>query len=271
MSDREVYPNAPLRLVTAEFRFPLSPTLSGPTALATVAEDIGSRLPIVEPTAQTVQAFGGPPTPPSFHSEGYRFLSRDRMASVIVTPNRVAIETTAYEHWEGFRDSLIAPTLTSVGDRLRAIAGIERVGLRYIDEIRVPEEIGQLAEWRAWVATELVAPSTVSKFPSKSMKGRIHFQTGNSREILLNFGAMQGHAVNDTGSLNLPSPAGEGPFFLLDIDSFWTGQRELAPFDSNEAIQLADSLHAPVRALFESCITEKLRNEVLRHRRGGGR
>src|SRR5438128_913392 len=55
MSSREVYPNAPLRLVTAEFRFPLSPTLAGGDLLSALSKVLGGVLPIIEPVPQGLQ------------------------------------------------------------------------------------------------------------------------------------------------------------------------------------------------------------------------
>lgn len=52
MADHEVYPNAPLRLVTAEYRFPHSPALAEPHVDARLAECLGSGLPIIEPLEQ---------------------------------------------------------------------------------------------------------------------------------------------------------------------------------------------------------------------------
>ena len=52
MADHEVYPNAPLRLVTAEYRFPHSPALAEPHVDARLAERLGSGLPIIEPLEQ---------------------------------------------------------------------------------------------------------------------------------------------------------------------------------------------------------------------------
>lgn len=269
MSDREVYPNAPLRLVTVEYRFPLSPVLASEDALSRLAEGLGDDLPIVEPAAPTVQlSIGGTAALPAISPEGFRFLSRERTVSVTVQPQRLAIETTAYRHWEDFRDRYVKPALKVTGVDMGAIAGVERVGLRYIDEIRVAIRVEQLEDWRGWVSDDLLAPlGVVRPHGTETMQGRIHIKTGPEEEALLTYGALTGHVVDDTGVLNLPFGAGEGPFFLLDIDSFWTSQRKLDEFDLLTAVDVGDRLHGPVRQLFESCITDRLRNEVLRRSR----
>jgi len=80
----------------------------------------------------------------------------------------------------------------------------------------------------------------------------------------LRYGATQGWSVDPNGPLRLKS-ADHGPYFLLDIDSYWTSPAELVPeFALDDALMLCNELHSPVREVFEAAITEKLRNDVLR-------
>ena len=87
-----------------------------------------------------------------------------------------------------------------------------------------------------------------------------------AQELVLRFGALEGFTVGNQ-PLRLPTPLGEGPYFLIDIDSFWQGNGPLAHFDEGEAIAIADRLHEPVSELFERCITDVLRDQVLRRPR----
>jgi len=57
-----------------------------------------------------------------------------------------------------------------------------------------------------------------------------------------------------------------GPYYLIDIDSAWQGEAPVPPLDRWLLAKL-DELHAPIRHLFETAITEELRNEVLRKER----
>jgi uncharacterized protein (TIGR04255 family) len=77
-------------------------------------------------------------------------------------------------------------------------------------------------------------------------------------------GILDGHVVDDSGPLTLPTPPQDGPFFLIDIDSFWTKSGPLAKWSTEAAIGISDSLHAPIDDLFENCITDVLRSNVLR-------
>ena len=106
MPEREVYPSAPLRLVTAEYRFPLSPVLSRGDLLPLVASALGSTLPIIEPASELQLTLGPNLSPPTV-TTGYRLLTRDRMTAITVSPSRLAIETTSYRHWKEFRDDFV--------------------------------------------------------------------------------------------------------------------------------------------------------------------
>jgi len=53
--------------------------------------------------------------------------------------------------------------------------------------------------------------------------------------------------------------------FRLDIDSYWQPSVEVPEFDRDLILDLADTLHKPVREVFERLITDRLREEVLRN------
>lgn len=267
MVDREVYPSAPLRLVTAEFRFPLSPRLAGTDLLALLGESLGGELPVVEPVAaQGLQlAFGPDAAPPPSAQAGYRLLTRDRTTAVTVSSTRVAIETTTYEHWEDFRDGLVALALRTIGDDLAAIAGLDRVGLRYINEVRVPGAAEDASDWQDFIARDLLAAARLATGQRiRTMQLALHLDRGSGAELLMRSGLLEGHIVDDTGPLRLPSPPQDGYFFLIDIDSFWSRAAAYDEWRTTAALGIADRLHDPIDALFESCIQERLRDEVLR-------
>jgi uncharacterized protein (TIGR04255 family) len=265
MPRREVYPNAPLRLVTAEFRFPLSPSLASGDLLSTLANVLGGTLPIIEPVPQGLQVtFGAEPQPAKMTSGAFRLLSRDRTLAVTVGANRLAVETTVYEHWETFRES-IKPSLQAIGEELQAIAGLDRVGLRYINEIRVPGGDSSIERWTPYISGDLVAVARLAEgCEIKTVQSLLHLATGDNEELIMRAGVLDGHMVDDSGPLHLPSPPENGPFFLVDIDSYWTRLGTLEEFDVEATLAIADRIHEPVNALFELSITEQLRDEVLR-------
>jgi len=204
---------------------------------------------------------GSPLTPQA----GYRLLTRDRTTAVTVASNRVAVETTMYEHWEDFRDGAVMIALRAIGDNLGAIAGLDRVGLRFINEVRVPGAGGDVAEWGEFVASELLALGNLAAGQSiRTMQLALHLDRGDGTELLMRAGLLQGHVVDDSGALRLPSAPEPGHFFLIDMDSFWSRPAAYDEWSTERALEIADRLHGPIDELFESCIQEKLREEVLR-------
>jgi uncharacterized protein (TIGR04255 family) len=80
----------------------------------------------------------------------------------------------------------------------------------------------------------------------------------------MRFGAAEGYAVNPEGPLRIRRVSNPGPYFLLDVDSFWANDEDLLDFSTETLMEKCDHLHRPIRAIFESVITEQLRDEVLR-------
>lgn len=260
-----MYPNAPLRLVTAEYRFPLSAVLAGADLLTLLAKTLGSTLPVIEPAEPMIQLnLGRMAAAPTVSGGGFRLLTRDRTTAVTVTSSRLAVETTSYGHWEDFRDTFVAIALRTLGDELGALAGLERVGLRFINEIRVPD-VATVDQWYAYVSPDLLAPTrVVPDGDFRTVQNALHLRMGDNSELLMRSGILEGHVVDDSGPLALPSPPSDGVYFLIDIDSFWTTPGALVEWSTESALRTSDELHAPVDKLFESCITEVLRDSVLR-------
>jgi uncharacterized protein (TIGR04255 family) len=53
--------------------------------------------------------------------------------------------------------------------------------------------------------------------------------------------------------------------FKLDIDSFWRAANEVPEFTVDFVLDRADELHEPISDMFESLISDRLREEVLRN------
>ncbi len=70
--------------------------------------------------------------------------------------------------------------------------------------------------------------------------------------------------MQSTPELRRPLPP-PGPLFKLDIDSYWQSDDEVPEFEKKGILAKTDELHEPVRGVFENLITDRLREEVLRH------
>lgn len=267
MEEREVYPNAPVVLVALEVRHPTTDQLT-PAQRNKIKRRLSSHVPIMR-TGQfqqltVVQSLGGPAVAPEMRAEEFpRYFSRDNTAAVSMRTEAVVVETTRYVRWEQLR-ALVADVL-EVRQEIGGVDGVERVGLRYIDEIRVSG--GPEQDWTPWVDPTLLGPAPVGDelgLAAAHWQGISAFTPGPERTVVLRYGPREGFAVDPGGDLKR-SPSIPGPFFLMDIDSFWTPSEGIPEFDVKALLATCDELHAPVRKLFERLITGRLREEVFRH------
>jgi len=266
MQEREVYPNAPVILVALEVRHPPADPLT--TAERNLIKRRLTRdLPIMRTgriqQVTLLQAASGLPSIPEEQTPEFpRYFSRDNTMAVSVRNDAVVIETTKYARWERVR--AILADILDVRQEIGGVDGVERIGLRYIDEIRVPND--NAAGWEPWVHPSLLGPAPLGEemgLTATEWQAVTVFTPGPDRTLVLRYGPREGFAVNPGGDLKRPTPS-PGPFFLLDIDSFWMAAEGTPEFDPKMVLETSDELHAPVRALFERLITERLREEVFR-------
>lgn len=253
--DREVFANAPLVYVAFEARFPLVPTLTDDESLAHFADVFSERLPVPDTaalmSARDAAAGAGP-------ERLLRFMNRERTVSVAVTRTSLSVETTSYDQWPSFRE-LIVSAVETVAGRAR-VAGVERVGLRYIDEIRVPDLIPDAASWSGWIADDVLGHfSLVPAMTAESFTTEATF-AGESGRMVVRYAALDGTGVVSDEPLRRAIPATEGPFFVIDADSFRDAPGALMLDFTSEVIGHAvDELHDPLGVLFQSTITDRSR------------
>lgn len=215
----------------------------------------------------TVQAGpDGPPTQQQVISSFPRWTSRDKRTALSIQPDSLVIETTDYGSYDRMRALLDIVLQARLA--VAAPAGVERIGLRYIDEIRVPAENGGSAPaWGQWVDASLLGPVDIGAelgLAPAVNEGVFVFSGGSDHALVLRYGVQSDYAVQSTPDLRRPLPP-PGPLFRLDIDSFWQAPEEVPEFDAEFILRQADALHEPVRGVFESVITDRLREEVLRN------
>jgi uncharacterized protein (TIGR04255 family) len=258
---REVYPNAPVALVAVEARHTTAPPFR-PEQEAEIKALIGAEFPIAQPVQTLTLNFGVSASPAI--AQPPRFTNRERTVAVTFGQQSVVIEATHHDHFG--RLSELVSLVVSARQKVAPVDGLERLGIRYVDEIRVPSEDTEPIDWSEWVEPSLLGPIDLGAqlgFQPGEHQGLATFQLGTDRGLNVRYGTQVGYAVQ-SGALvrSMPPPS---RFFLLDIDSFWAANEGIPEFDPSRIVALCDELHAPVNALFESLITERLREEVLRH------
>ena len=268
MKEREVYPNAPIVLVAVEVRHPVCEPLDR-KQVAELSARIKKLLPLpgeIDEVSVVVQsgASSFPMPSQTTASTWPRWTSRNKRTALTVRHDSLVLETTEYGSYERVRGLL---ELALEGRLAAGVpAGVERVGLRYIDEVRVPLEEGEdIPAWREWVDPSLLGPEHLAVVPELvpvRSEGLLVCAGNDNRALVVRYGAQNEHVVPSTPELRRTLPP--GPLFKLDFDSFWQAGDEVPEFDADFVLRQVDALHEPVRYVFESLITERLREEVLR-------
>lgn len=269
MSEREVYPNAPIVLMVVEVRHAACEPLERAqvTQLSTLVRDEFPLPGEINELSVELQAIpGAPPTQYQKVATFPRWTTRNRRTALTVRQNSLTIETTQYGSYERVRALLKLALQARIA--VDPPPGVERIGLRYIDEIRVPAESEDgRPSWGDWVDPTLLGPVDIG--PKLSLvptagEGVIVFSNTDNRALVLRYGAQEDLAVQSTPDLRRPMPP-PGPLFKFDIDSYWQSGDEIPEFTTDYILAQSDDLHRPVRGVFESLISDRLREEVLRH------
>lgn len=263
MAANEVYANAPIAMVVAEIRHPISEPLS-PAEWNNIKLALAEAVPInrtesiLEIDIQSGQ---------QHMSKLTRFVSRDLHQSISFRPDAIVIESTDYHGWDVFR-GMISLALHARQDTA-PVDGLERVGLRYMDEIRPPADITSI-DWTDWVSPELLGPVSLPELvekPAISRQGTMVLSSAPGVTYTVRYGSGVGQAFASSPNLRRRTePAGE--FFLIDTDGAWQPVAQAVPEFSAENVELIlNDIHEPISLIFESLITDRLRNEVLRDER----
>lgn len=262
MNPSEVYPGAPIAMVILEIRHPIAANLTLAERLA-LKEALAEHAPILR-NVEVLEASLGGGEP---RSQRYpKLVSRDKHLNISFRGDAVVIEATKYYGYEWFRRVIAA--VLSVRLDVAQVDGLERIGMRYVDELRVDGSPENEVDWERWVSHDLLGPRSVSKGlgmkPQMSHGLTVFSMEEEGRNLALRYGALSGKAVESNEDLLRPSDE-EGPFFLFDIDSSWASIDRIPEFDPQNILALVDELHKPVRQLFELLVTDNYREEVLRN------
>jgi len=193
------------------------------------------------------------------NEEVFRLVNRTSTASAAITPTAVTVETTDYTEFEEFKE-LVSSVLTAIASR-KAVAAVERIGLRYIDEVRVPTEINSTRDWAGWLADDITTISRISPGDPTTYQGAVEAATGKDQRLVFRFAALNGTGVILNEPLRRRGDPTPGPFFVIDIDSFWApaAAENFIEFDAELIGNLLASLHAPTGAAFQAALTDRLR------------
>ena len=259
-----------------EIRYPELSEGFGESEWRQMAEAMRDRLPLAESgLEQQVNVFvGGPaPAPPSVQSRTFRrFSARDRTTALLVKPDALVIETTAYAGWAESFQPLVAEVVHAM-ERISQPNGVLRIGLRYIDEIpRTPHRVGRPAIGGG-TSTSTCLHLADSEFIPAGLRpsewlGLVQYQTAPDSMLTVRYGPQSGYAVDPAGPTRRRDPHPPGLFFLLDSDSYWHDETEVPEFTADWICERCDLLYQPVSEFFRIVVTDKLCDEVFNKQEG---
>lgn len=255
-----MYPSAPLVLVALEVRHPPAGPLSHRDR-SRLKSELGRWTPIRKDvrTFSFEMAPGSPMNLRTTEEEFPKFFDRGQTVGVSAQSEATIIELSSYLGWEDCLD-LVRLVMES-RNRVSAIDGVLRVGLRYINEIRLPAG----SDWGAYLHAP-VRPQglEITDMMMRSWQGAAVYNHDVQQNQMLNlrYGILEETTIAPGHDLNFPD-RGRGEFYLLDLDSYTT-PKGTPEFKIDELMDTVDRLHHPLRTLFEQLITDKYRDEVLR-------
>jgi uncharacterized protein (TIGR04255 family) len=258
--NREVFPQAPLALVAAEIRFTDAARLRQQQTKDEVTIALEERFPFAEPFQQADVNLA-PGAPPHIQPRGAGVVLKNATSTETLTiiPESLTYETSAYTSFDELLDAVAAACDVLAAANVRP--ALRRVGLRYIDEVRVPEPITDARQWRKWINRQLighleVGPGDVSATMTQSVST---FDLGEGRGLNFRFAALNQGPIVVPQFLKRP-PIESGPFFVLDFDGFhdFTGG-EAVPLSSDVVRETLSAVHVPCGITFQRSITDEAR------------
>nr|WP_107912400.1 TIGR04255 family protein [Streptomyces chartreusis] len=259
MGHREIYTNPPLALTVVELRHTTGPALSEADK-AGLKSLLAGTFPIYRPVQQvsvTVTNAGA--------SEGRvmhpRYMTRDLTEAITFRDNAVVVETTRYQRRSVLRELL--HQAVEARQKISPVDGVARLGIRYVNEVRVPNLEGP-SHWGRWISGALTSLASIrTEGPAaQSWQGMVIFGTP-SEGVALRHGTFEGYAVEPAGDLRRPAPA-PGPFYLLDLDSYWIPDGDVPKLEWSIVEERFNTVGLSAYELFQDLVTDHYRTEVLK-------
>ncbi len=256
---REVFAQPPVVLVTAEVRFTDAPRLRQRETLDGVSIAFDRRFPLSTPLGGVGLVSAAPGVAPQLaQRQGVVLRDAAGTGAVTVTPSSLSYQTTDYRGFDAVRDVLTeaCQTLTQLDVR----PAVTRIGLRYVDEVRVPEAPGDLSGWARWVEPALLAPLTVggAGLVGHGVQGAATFGLERGR-LDFRFSTFTAGATGVPAHLRR-RPFTPGPFFALDFDGFEEfGADPAVLLDAAVVADVLPALHHAAGSAFQRSITDDAR------------
>jgi uncharacterized protein (TIGR04255 family) len=257
-------PHAPVALVTMEIRHPATDSLTE-SSRGELKHLLTEQLPIERQAQDMAWAMGagGNPTPTA--ERFVRYVNRDNTLAASMKNQAVVIETTAYTNFQELCD--IAMQVVDARSQVSSIVGVERLGVRYVLEVRVPVGVDGRIEWANWIAEPLLGPQNITPgglILTEWQGAAVYREPQPGKSMIVRYGPGIGQALDQNYHLRRTLSVQPGPFFLLDIDSFWTPIGSIPEYNRDAVLTTFQDLYEPARSVFQEMLTTRLKDDLLR-------
>ena len=227
--------NSPLALVVAQVRFPAILSIqSDDRLLARFQDAIRETYPFLS-VGHQVGFSVGPQGIEQQQNSGkiYQFTDVNRQWTVTLSADAVSLEARRYTSYEDFSERIFR--VITAAQSIYRIDVRQRVGLRYVNEIRHPEA-SEAAHWASLINPQLLGlladDRVVPLLSASYQEASLQLPTGGLT-------IRHGHFVQGTTvpSIFGDAPKDEGPFYLLDFDAFHESFAALDVHTLNELFQ----------------------------------
>lgn len=202
----------PLKVVIVQMRFPSELALAEPASHTRIQNALRERYPLAQLIEQVNIQFAIGPQPPvpavqQARPAGVRFTTEDGAQAVTIGPDAVSLQSTAYHDWpefEGCFEELLEVVLSEVRPQR-----IDRLGLRFIDELSHPEA-RTLADWSRLLDPSLLGAAATERFADLTTRA--------TEQIVLEEG--EDAAVITHAYMQNPPESSPPSTYVIDVDGF---------------------------------------------------
>ncbi len=258
--NREVFAHPPIVMATAQALFTDSPRLHQQETVNGIVAALSERFPISDQITGMRMQEAAPGTQPQMvPHQGLIMRNPDHTEAITLTSDSVTYETTAYRSYESFENGLMAAAQALVSMNVRP--AVRRIGMRYINEVRVPEKVTDFRGWSEWIDPALTATTAIGSadVPVRAVQGAVAFDLGNNAGLTFGYAALQEGSVINAQFL-ARSPIPPGPSFVLDIDGYCEFKDVTLQLDTASLGEYMTAIHSHVGGAFQHAITDRARS-----------
>ena len=176
-------------------------------------------------------------------SKEWRFHGKERTKTLTIGPQVVVVQHTTYQAYE-----LVKAEFIGILDRLAELfpdLKSQRVGLRYVNEIKLEET--NPTSWSSYLAPQLLS---VFEFPTEGHRPALSRVLHNLELSFVDFNLRYRFGMHNP---DYPAPIRQ-KLFILDLDAYTKSVVEI-----KDVGRLLDNFHACIQQYFEQSITDDLR------------